>query len=199
MNELKSKLSNKNRFLMELCGNKYDYVKMKNNALNDSYSQVLLYDKLKLFVVNISYQWIGDNDYLFNNGLPNSQVLCVKLAPIVNKKIAHNSSFWIAMTSLDDKEKNNYKQIMWLKTYIKNTLNNENHIIIMKSNFFNDKKSNRHIDIMENNYINTIEENNKIINLTDLSCRILQYKNNKYKYIRIKYFPLLFGIEFYLL
>ena len=184
---------------MELCGNKYDYVKMKNNALNDSYSQVLLYDKLKLFVVNISYQWIGDNDYLFNNGLPNSQVLCVKLAPIVNKKIAHNSSFWIAMTSLDDKEKNNYKQIMWLKTYIKNTLNNENHIIIMKSNFFNDKKSNRHIDIMENNYINTIEENNKIINLTDLSCRILQYKNNKYKYIRIKYFPLLFGIEFYLL
>ena len=72
-----------NKWLGNLCGLRYDYVKMYNNALQNQFAVGLVYDKNKLFVLDVKYEWVKTDDLKCIK----RQLLCVKIAPVISNKI----------------------------------------------------------------------------------------------------------------
>jgi endonuclease/exonuclease/phosphatase family metal-dependent hydrolase len=129
-----------NEWLANLCGSNYDCVKMWDNAMPKRFAIGLVYNKNKLFVSQVKYEYINTGTSKVNR-----QLLCVKLSPITNGIIHNNNSFWVLLTHLHIPKDENERQTLWIKENCSEIVNHEPHIIMMDSNWFHDTNADNHL------------------------------------------------------
>jgi hypothetical protein len=165
-----------NHWISDLCELNYDCIKMWDNALPKRFAVGLVYNKYKLHVVDIKYEYINTTTAKVNR-----QILCAKLAPISNGQIHLNSSFWILLSHLHIPKDENERQTLWLRDNCSKITNGEPHIIMMDANWF--PCSDMHFNHLQDKYIDTFKENGS----TDLDTNkpivstFVGFENDPYK------------------
>jgi hypothetical protein len=143
-----------NEWLAKLCGSNYDCIKMWDNAMQKRFAVGLVYNKNKLFVQQVKYEYINTGTSKVNR-----QLLCVKLSPITNGIIHNDNSFWALLTHLHIPKDENERQTLWIKENCAKIVNYEPHIIMMDSNWFHDTNADNHLFHLANNYEDTFITN----------------------------------------
>lgn len=146
-----------NHWISDLCGLNYECIKMWDNALSKRFAVGLVYNKHKLHVVEVKFEYINTMTAKVNR-----QILCIKLAPISNGQIHLNSTFWILLSHLHIPKDENERQTLWLHDNCSKITNNEPHIIMMDANWFHDTCADMHFSHLSDKYTDMFRENGSV-------------------------------------